>query len=196
LVYRIRGDAHTCATRTDGTLWCWGSNWGGQLGNGTNQGSLVLVQVPGTSWASVNAGAYHTCAVKTDGTLWCWGVNWWGQLGQGQPMTGVKFAAGCRAELDERAFTLGRQCGGIRGDGTLSCWGCDWTGQLGDGSIGDNVVPPVQVGGAEWKGVAPGNAHTCGSQDGGDDVVLGLELLRSAREWEFCGQLHTCESGG
>jgi len=74
---------HTCAVKTDGSLWCWGSNGYGQLGDGTNTGRTTPVQIMSSGVSSVSLGLWHTCAVKTDGSLWCWGTNWSGQLGDG-----------------------------------------------------------------------------------------------------------------
>ena len=80
------GDTHTCATRTGGTLWCWGSNYEGELGIGTTSlqepPRQVTTPAPG-GWASITAGFLHTCAIRTNGTLWCWGDNGNGQLGIG-----------------------------------------------------------------------------------------------------------------
>ena len=75
----------TCGVRSDGTLWCWGYNYYGQLGNGltTDSASPVQVTTLGASVAQVSAQLPHTCARKTDGTLWCWGYNGYGQLGDG-----------------------------------------------------------------------------------------------------------------
>ena len=80
------GTTHTCATRTDGTLWCWGANDSGQLGigGGTDQDRPRQVTTPAAGgWAGVTAGYDHTCATRTGGTLWCWGYNGNGELGLG-----------------------------------------------------------------------------------------------------------------
>ncbi|MEZ4321740.1 MAG: MopE-related protein [Myxococcota bacterium] len=68
------GTAFTCAVKPDDTLWCWGRNNHGQLGNGTLDGALSPVQVPG-SWVDVRAGGSFTCATRSDQSLWCWGLN-------------------------------------------------------------------------------------------------------------------------
>ena len=70
------GADHTCATRANGTLWCWGLNGSGQLGigNHTGQDRPRQVTTPAAGgWASVTAGDDFTCATRTGGTLWCWG---------------------------------------------------------------------------------------------------------------------------
>ena len=77
------GTFDTCAIKSDDTLWCWGSNEFGNLGDGTTTGSLVPVEVPIGSVSAVAMGFDHACAIKTDGTLWCWGRNDGGQLGDG-----------------------------------------------------------------------------------------------------------------
>ena len=75
---------HSLAIKTNGTLWAWGFNRDGQVGNGTttNQTSPVKVGTD-TDWASAATGQWHSLAVKTDGTLWAWGNNDSGQLGDG-----------------------------------------------------------------------------------------------------------------
>ena len=77
--------SHTCAVKADHTLWCWGDNGYGELGDGTTASSAVPVQEHSHArdWAGVSAGGHHTCAVKADHSLWCWGYNVSGQLGIG-----------------------------------------------------------------------------------------------------------------
>jgi alpha-tubulin suppressor-like RCC1 family protein len=76
------GETHSLAVKTDGTLWTWGWNGYGQLGDGTTTFRNAPVQVgTDTNWTSVAAGFWHSMALKTDGTLWTWGWNGYGQLG-------------------------------------------------------------------------------------------------------------------
>lgn len=78
------GRNNTAAIKTDGTLWTWGANWTGQLGDGTTTYRSSPVQVGAlTTWSSVGLGANHCHAIKTDGTLWAWGRNQVSQLGLG-----------------------------------------------------------------------------------------------------------------
>jgi alpha-tubulin suppressor-like RCC1 family protein len=78
------GEVHTCGIQTDGTLWCWGFNLRGQLGDGTAVDKSVPTQVgTDTDWVAVTAGEMHTCALKSDQSLWCWGLGDTGQVGDG-----------------------------------------------------------------------------------------------------------------
>jgi alpha-tubulin suppressor-like RCC1 family protein len=78
------GYLHTCAVRPDATVWCWGRNSSGQLGDGTTVDKLTPVPVASLSnVVEVSVGAAHSCARKSDGTVWCWGGNGDGQLGDG-----------------------------------------------------------------------------------------------------------------
>ena len=128
------GSLHTLKIRTDGTLWAWGRNSFGQLGDGTTTDRHSPVQVQsGTTWLSVSAGSVHTLGIKTDGTLWAWGSNANGRLGDGtttdrhtpaqvQPgTTWLSVSAG-------DSHTLG-----IKSDGTLWAWGSGTYGKLGIG---------------------------------------------------------------
>ena len=77
------GSSHAVGLKNDGTLWTWGSNAYGQLGDGTFSAKSSPVQVVGyaTTWQQVSAGYQHSAGVKADGTLWTWGLNNFGQLG-------------------------------------------------------------------------------------------------------------------
>ena len=77
------GHQHACATVTDGTSYCWGANFAGQLGDGTTTSRAVPTVVPGIAGARVRPTNDHTCAVTADGNAWCWGDGGVGALGNG-----------------------------------------------------------------------------------------------------------------
>ena len=78
------GQYHTAAVKTDGTLWAWGYNYYGQLGDASNtQRASPVRSERRRKWVSVSAGNYFTLGVKADGMLWAWGYNYYGQLGDG-----------------------------------------------------------------------------------------------------------------
>jgi alpha-tubulin suppressor-like RCC1 family protein len=66
---------HSLATKTDGTLWSWGCNDNGRLGQNNTTHVSSPVQIPGTTWSSISGGSRFSLATKTDGTLWSWGGN-------------------------------------------------------------------------------------------------------------------------
>jgi alpha-tubulin suppressor-like RCC1 family protein len=75
-------DSHVLAVRSDGTLWAWGANTGGQLGDGTKVSKDLPNQIGvRTNWMKAFAGGSHSLALRSDGTLWAWGLNTYGQLG-------------------------------------------------------------------------------------------------------------------
>ena len=157
------GVYHTAAIKTDGTLWTWGHNTWGQLGQGTTANTNVPAETisGGSDWNIISCG-FHTAAIKTDGTLWLWGRNDTGQLGINSianTSTPVQVTGG---------GTNWKQVSGgvyhtaaIKTDGTLWLWGLNSFGQLGINSTA-NTSTPVQVigGGTNWKQVYCGAYHT------------------------------------
>jgi alpha-tubulin suppressor-like RCC1 family protein len=84
------GGQHTLAVRSNGTLWAWGANSDGQLGDGSGIDQIAPIQV-GTerTWVSISAGAGHSAGLKADNSLWTWGRNADGQLGNGKTTVSV-----------------------------------------------------------------------------------------------------------
>ncbi|MEK7778442.1 MAG: RCC1 repeat-containing protein, partial [Chloroflexota bacterium] len=82
------GQAHSLALKIDETVWAWGHNAYGQLGNapGGMPASPIPVKVSGlTDVKAVAAGGGHSLALKSDGSVWAWGYNYYGQLGDTTP---------------------------------------------------------------------------------------------------------------
>lgn len=130
------GGDFTVALKTDGTLWAWGGNDYGQLGNGTVVSAAQPVQVLDQVTA-VSAGDYHVAAIRADGTLWTWGDNLYGQLGDG---TRDSVSAPHQVLTDVRFAVMGDyHAAAIATDGTLYTWGSNLDGQLGNGGLGDTT---------------------------------------------------------
>jgi uncharacterized protein (TIGR03437 family) len=137
---------HSIALGADGTVWTWGDDSYGQLGDGTNTGVNVPGRVPGlTGIVAVSAGAHHSLAVKADGTVWAWGENIHGELGNGgNPNSNVPKAVSALGGVVAAAAGSSHSLA-LKSDGTVWAWGDNAYGQLGDiGRPNTNVPVPVK----------------------------------------------------
>lgn len=192
------GGDFTVALKTDGTLWAWGGNDYGQLGNGTVVSAAQPVQVLDQVTA-VSAGDYHVAAIRADGTLWTWGDNLYGQLGDG---TRDSVSAPHQVLTDVRFAVMGDyHAAAISTDGTLYTWGSNLDGQLGNGGLGDTtdegtgamlqLTPTVVSLPAAVSNVTVGAGHTAAILSDGtlwtwgrnDAMQLGLTEA-GAQVWE------------
>jgi len=161
--------AFAASVKTDGTLWTWGGNATGQLGDGstTSRSSPQTVAGGGTNWFNVACGYGHTIAVKLDGTLWSWGNNNNGALaisGANRSSPGTIASGGTTWKI----CSAGNQMSAaIKTDGSLWTWGLNTSGQLGDGST-TNRSSPVTVSGSllNWTGVSCSQVTTSANMVG------------------------------
>jgi alpha-tubulin suppressor-like RCC1 family protein len=142
------GGQHTAALKSDGTVWAWGRNDYGQLGDGddTLTNKYSPVQVSGlTGVSAISLGEYHSLALKTDGTVWAWGQNWYGQLGDGTTSNDMNTPIQVSGLTGVTLIAAGGSHSvAVKSDGTVWSWGRNDYGQLGDGTTTDNLTP-VQV---------------------------------------------------
>jgi alpha-tubulin suppressor-like RCC1 family protein len=162
------GEGFTAVLRADGTLWTWGANAGGQLGNGTILPRLAPAQVgTDTDWRLVAAGGSHLLVVKADGSLWVCGGNRNNELGDGT-RTSKSVLTLHPLIKDIRAVAAGFQFSAvIKTDGSLWAWGRNDNGQLGDGTTTARAQP-VRVGSStNWVALSTGVHHTLAAQSDG-----------------------------
>jgi len=136
------GSGHTVALRADGTVWAWGRNTSGQLGDGTKTDRLTPVQVKIlTDVMFISAVESHTIALKSDGTVWAWGSNADGQLGDGTTNESLlpKQVAGLAGVISIAAGNVHTLA--LKADGTVWAWGGNYTGILGDGTTTNRFYP-------------------------------------------------------
>ena len=139
------GDSHTCALKTNGTLWCWGYNYYGQLGIG-NSGSGSDKKIPtqaGTDadWAQLSAGGNHSCALKSDHSLWCCGYGGQGQLGTGTFSSRSALTRVGTGGNWEQVSADGDHTCAVRTDHTLFCFGNNQSGAADGAGAQVNEVP-------------------------------------------------------
>ena len=175
--YASAGLNHHCAVKPSGTLYCWGINNQGSLGDGTMMARATPTQIgaaggwsaaapPGTGWET-------TCAIKADATLWCWGRNSHGQLGIGTQLESFATPQQTMGGSGWQSVTVGdtHACG-VKTDGTGWCWGANQAGQVGN--LNGNQPTPTQVGtDTNWRWMSAGVNHSCGLKADGSAYCWG-----------------------
>ncbi|MFF5206379.1 RCC1 domain-containing protein [Streptosporangium sp. NPDC000396] len=196
------GIAHSLALRNDGTVWAWGRDDSGQLGNGgPNVDSSTPVQVLGTGGTGVltnvvaiAADGDHSMALLADGTVRTWGSDGDGQLGNGFPLVNspvpvqVLGAGGTGTLGNVRRIAAGDSHSmALLADGTVRTWGDNGDGQLGDNNTPIDSSVPVQVVGTGGTGVLSGVQRIAG----GNNHSLALLNNGTVRSWgdDSSGQL-------
>jgi alpha-tubulin suppressor-like RCC1 family protein len=192
------GSLHNLGLRKNGTVWAWGSNNSGRLGDGTSIDRSSPVSVVGgfTDWCQVSAGGTHSLGVRQNGTAWAWGYGFRGQLGNdiagglSNRSSPVSIVGGF---TDWCQVSAGRQHSlAVRRNGTAWAWGCNQDsfnvsprGVLGDGTSIDRSSPVSVVGGfTDWCQVSAGGYHS-----------LGLRRNGTLWSWGFQGFLGVPAAG-
>lgn len=152
------GVGYSIALKKDSTVWAWGRNASGQLGDSSKTDKIVPVQVHGpnnigflTGIVAIAAGREHVLALKKDSTVWAWGMGSTGALGdnagvwrwtpvQVHGAGNVGFLTGIVAIAAGNTHSLA-----LKADGTVWAWGGGGNGQLGNNTIAPYVYVPVQV---------------------------------------------------
>jgi alpha-tubulin suppressor-like RCC1 family protein len=172
----------TAAVKTDGTLWLWGRNSRGQIGDNTtdDKSSPVQTIAEGNNWQQVDCGQVYslriTAAIKTDGTLWCWGYNYYGQLGDNTTDNKSSPVQTISSGTNWKQVSCGwTHMAAVKTDGTLWTWGENYAGGLGDNSE-INTSSPIQTisSGTNWRQVAAGG-----------NVTLAIKTDGSLWGWGF-----------
>ncbi len=162
------GWTHSLALRSDGTVWAWGHNYRGKLGDGTTTDRYVPVQVLNlTNIRAIAGGHDHSLAVAMDGTVWAWGSNNDGQLGDGtvdQRWTPVQVVGITNAIAPYAGYWSSFA---LHADGTATGWGDNVFGQLGNNTNTDALVPVQIFGLTDIASIAAGDYHTVAMKSDG-----------------------------
>src|SRR5690606_25445928 len=184
------GKYHFIAVSQDSTLWAWGKNDHGYIGDGTTTEKHTPVQISTeTGWEHISAGRLHNVAIKSDGTLWAWGNNFDGQTGNGTSNNNVLYPMQIGIDTDWKEASAGDHGSvAVKTDGTLWTWGKNTHGYLGNGMAENyqNLVP-TQVGTeTDWKSVSGKDRHCLAIKNDGSLWAWGRN---------FYGQLGIGTSG-
>jgi alpha-tubulin suppressor-like RCC1 family protein/flagellar hook assembly protein FlgD len=176
------GQTVGCAATSQGSLYCWGQNFFGLVGNGTQDDQLSAVPVGGLPRPVVqmSIGSQHTCAVDDVGALRCWGNNGHGELGSGfvggSYVLSPQEVQGISRPVVSVAAGVDHTCA-ITDDGQLWCWGGNGNAQLGDTTLVDHDLPASLT---YWSGkaeqVVAGDQFTCASNNFGLVYCWGANL--------------------
>jgi len=138
------GKDHSIALKSDGSVWAWGDNFNGQIGDGTSayRGTPVAVNILTSGVTAIAAGDSHNLALKSDGSLWAWGADAECQLGNGgthdcyTPVAVKNLTSGVIAIAAGWSHSLA-----VKSDGSVWAWGWSSDGQIGDGSTATRPTP-------------------------------------------------------
>jgi alpha-tubulin suppressor-like RCC1 family protein len=168
------GRNHSMAIKDDGSVWAWGYNKYGQLGDGSTTDKSCPIQVPGLTHISmIAAGDSHSLAMKDDGSVWAWGRNGSGQLGDGSITNRscpVRVPGLSHISMIAAGFFHSMA---IKDDGSVWAWGDNYYGQLGDGSITDKNSPVKVNGLSHVTMIAAGYFHSLAIKDDGSVWAWG-----------------------
>ncbi|MBL8611133.1 MAG: hypothetical protein JNL38_27570 [Myxococcales bacterium] len=156
------GLKHSCAIRADRSVYCWGYNLNGQLGNGATGQEAIPVKTTGLpEVVQISCGSNFTCAVTTKGAVFCWGGNGNGQLGQGNTVgsSTPKQVVNVAGAVQVAAGST-HACA-VTTTGTVSCWGNNDVGQLGTGTTASELSARQLPGVTGVSEIAAGAGFTC-----------------------------------
>ena len=195
--------SHSCATKSDETVWCWGLNSTGQLGDGTTTNRNRPVQVVDLSGVvSVDTGYDYACALKSDTTVWCWGGNGNGSLGDGtttnrsrpvqvKDSTGLSYLTG----VTQVSTGSGHACA-VKSNGSAWCWGWNHYYILGSSGPASSIpkeVPNITTATQIYAGgfytcvlLASGAISCWGERITGNAGLSGVTLLSKSKGNHIC----------
>ena len=160
------GSTHVGAIKTDGTLWTWGVNNSGCLGNsgvGGVRTSPDSVTGEGNTWKQISCGYNTTAAIKTDGTLWICGNGTYGQQGDGTATSRNIFGTTAGGGTTWKTVSMNaNHAAAVKTDGTLWTWGYGGNGDLGNDVTTNRSSPGTTVSNSDWKSVTTGGSWSAG----------------------------------
>jgi len=174
------GAYYTVALKSDGTIWSWGYNSNGELGDGTTTNRLTKVQeiTHSHDWAKIDAGGWTTYAIKEDGSLWAWGHNDLAQIGDGSDIfLNSKVSTPTKVSNDSWKDVSSRDTHvlALKSDNSLWSWGSNVDGCVGNGNT-DMQNTPYKLDG-KWNVISAGENFSIAIRDNGTIYSWGGNTL-------------------
>ena len=158
------GNLHSLGLRADGSIWAWGINANGRLGDGTTTSRTSPVSVVGgfTDWIQLSAGDAHSLGVRANGTAWSWGFNGNGRLGDNTTTNRFSPVSVVGEFTDWISVDAGNAHSlAVRANGTAWAWGLNTNGQLGNNTTTSQRSPVSVIGGfTDWISVSAGGTQS------------------------------------
>ena len=173
---------HSIALHSNGSLWAWGNNMFGQLGDGTQTNRSIPVQVMNSNLSyvedikSIAAGHYHSLALTIEGNVLSWGYNASGQLGDGSNLNQLYPVRVKELENIILIQTFGFHSIALKNDGSLWTWGKNDYGQLGISSPAYSNTPIRLQSQIKWKSIAAGLCHSMALDENGSLYSWGCGM--------------------
>lgn len=205
------GFGHSIMVKSNGSLWAWGINLHGEVGNNNSISTSTPVQIgTDTNWIIGSAGIFNSAALKSDGSLWAWGSNEFGQIGN-LGTQNISSPIQISGYTWKYVTANGGACFALKQDGTAWVWGRNNDGQLGLNDK-NHRSSPTQLGiTSDWILITSGAWHKAGiKQDGslwlwggnfgaqmGDGTTTNrsspVQTITAGYDWKHvsCGFNHT-----
>jgi hypothetical protein len=176
------GYSHNCAVLKDGSVYCWGFNQLGEVGDGTTGNKIMPTKIalPLAATAISAKGVFlggvtysaHTCAILLDQSVWCWGGNANGELGQGDTAVYAGPVKVKNLASINRLVVGGAHTCAVNANNDLYCWGRNTNGQIGNALVTPVLLPQLILPGVTSK-LALGSVHTCIVKTDGNPYCWG-----------------------
>lgn len=199
------GNDFTIAINSNGSLWGWGDNSQGQLGDGSTTFKTIPTQIgTSNSWQKVATGYFKGYAIKLDGTLWTWGINFLTQIGNSNNWQFITRDYAIKNDgtlwnisstpyqigSDNNWISISKNYQGnhqlaLKSDGTLWAWGENGYGELGDGT-NINREFPTQIGSnSNWSSISAGQRYSLALNSNGELWTWGLNSFGQLGDGSF-----------
>lgn len=182
------GSNHSCALDVDGSVYCWGFNMFGQIGDGTLENRLTPKKIfdgelEEEKVVKLSSGSNHVCVITDKDVIYCWGQNEKGQLGNGTYEN-----ATVPTKIDDSGVLAGKKIvdiSSLSGHvcalddlGYIYCWGDNDSGQLGDGTQENSPVPiaVINENSLKFKLFTAGWGNTCAVDENNDLFCWGKDM--------------------
>jgi alpha-tubulin suppressor-like RCC1 family protein len=175
------GDSTACGLASTGSVYCWGYNADGEIGNGsTGNRSTPTLVTSALTFTSLTAGGSHTCALAAGGAAYCWGQDSLGQLGdarRAKSTTPIPVSGGGGPAIFASISAGKNHTCALFTSGTAFCWGNNDSGQVGNGTFSISETPAPVSQPVAFTSISAGRDHTCALAANGAAYCWGSNFL-------------------